>query len=86
MPARPRAGSAALHASPDCEVERAGRELLDLARAGLSAGDLEGLERTAEQDIASFRDRMRPEAYRVAAQAALDRLVRERFGLPTLKY
>lgn len=61
-------------------------ELLDLARAGLSAADLAELERRAEQDIASFRDRMQPDAYRIAAQAALDRLLRVRFGLPTLKY
>ena len=60
--------------------------LLGLARAGLDADELAGLERTAEQDIASFRDRMRPEAYRAAAQAAVNRLVRERFGLPTLTY
>jgi len=60
--------------------------LLGLARAGTNASDLAGLERTAEQDIASFRDRMRPEAYRAAAHAAVDRLLRERFGLPTLTY
>jgi hypothetical protein len=61
-------------------------ELLGLARAALSPGDLSALERQAEQDIDSFRDRLRPDAFRTAAQAALDRLIRVRFGLPTLKY
>lgn len=61
-------------------------ELIGLARAALDEGELANLERTARQDIATFRDRMRPEAYRAATEAALDRLVRERFGLPTLIY
>lgn len=61
-------------------------ELVSLARQAVGADELRILEQAAEQDVAAFRERMRPDAYRAAVQAALDRIVRERFGLPVLKY
>ena len=61
-------------------------ELVSLARQAIGADELRTLEQAAEQDVAAFRERMRPDAYRSAVQAALDRIVRERFGLPVLKY
>ena len=61
-------------------------ELLRFVRGGLTVDELAALERSAEANIASFRERMRPEACRAAMHAGVDRLLRERFGLPTLTY
>jgi hypothetical protein len=61
-------------------------ELLRLARSALDAGAEGLLEREAQQELAGFRERMTPDSYRRAREAAVDRLARERLGLPTLTY
>jgi len=66
-------------ADVDADVLREARTLLDdAARATLA--------REAEEELAAFRAAMTADAYARAREAAVDRLVRERFGLPTIQY
>ena len=60
------------------------RRLLDAARAALPAAESRRLTAQAESDLAPFRDRMPVEAWTRALQAAVDRLVRDHAGLPSL--
>jgi hypothetical protein len=61
-------------------------ELLQLARSELDAAELIALSRDAEGDLAAFRAGMAPDAYARAREAAIDRLVRVRFGLPIVSF
>jgi hypothetical protein len=61
-------------------------ELLSGARAALKDGDLSAMSREADEELASFRDRMAPDAFARARDGALSRLIRERFGLPTMTF
>jgi hypothetical protein len=61
-------------------------ELGAMARSALGDTDRRTFEREADADLAGFRDTMTGEAYRRAREAAIDRLARERFGLPTLSF
>ena len=60
------------------------RGLLDAGRSMLDEPGREALEREADQELSGFRDRMPPDAYQRARDAAIDTLVRQRLGLPTL--
>jgi len=60
------------------------RELLDAARGTLDDAGLAALRREAEDELSPFRARMSAEAFARACDAALDRLVRERCGLPVI--
>ena len=62
------------------------RELLDAARARLDEATLAALGRDAEEELASFRSGMSAEAFARARDAAIDRLVRDRAGLPTIAF
>jgi hypothetical protein len=61
-------------------------ELLQGARATLSDEDLSTLAREAADELGSFRDRMTPDAFARAREGAVSRLIRERFGLPTMTF
>jgi hypothetical protein len=61
-------------------------ELLSLARAGMTPDQLDGLEREASDALAPFRERMPREAYDVARNASLTRLIREHARLPVIRY
>ena len=61
-------------------------ELLRIARAALNEADRRSCEGEAEDELAGFRDRLSAEGYLRAREAAIDRLVRERFGLPTVTF
>lgn len=61
-------------------------ELLNGARTTLSEGDLSALTREATDELASFRERMTPDAFARAIDSALSKLIRERFGLPTMAF
>jgi hypothetical protein len=61
-------------------------ELLQRARAALDLPTMTLLERDAEEELAGFRVGMAPQAFARARVRAVDRLVRERFGLPTIRY
>jgi hypothetical protein len=42
------------------------------------------LEREARQDLAAFRDRLPADRWQQAIDATVDRLLRDRWGLPAL--
>jgi len=66
-------------ATLDAELLQRAREMLDEdARAQFA--------READAELAPFRSGMSPHAFARAQQAAIDRLVRERFNLPTIAY
>jgi hypothetical protein len=62
------------------------RELLDAVRARLDPGSRAALASEAEEELAGFRSAMSPEAFARAREAAVDRLLRERAGLPTIAF
>jgi hypothetical protein len=61
-------------------------ELLNLGRAALDDGQRETCERDADEELSGFRDRMTSEVYDRAHGALVDRLVRERLGLPVVSF
>jgi hypothetical protein len=61
-------------------------ELLQQARGALDAAAVALLESEAEVELAAFRMGLPPDAYARARAAATDRLVRERFALPTIAF
>jgi hypothetical protein len=61
------------------------RQLLAQARASAPGDLLESLRREAERDLAAYRDRLSGDAWRQTVDAAVDQLLRERLGLPTLE-
>ena len=61
-------------------------ELLRIARASLDESQIRALRREADEDLAGFRASMAADAFARARDAALDRLVRERFSLPTIAF
>jgi hypothetical protein len=60
--------------------------LLDDARRECDAATGAALEAEAERELAPFRDRMPRDAYERSRAAAVDRLVRERWRLPTVAF
>jgi hypothetical protein len=61
-------------------------ELLEAARASLDDVSRAALAREAEEELAGFRSAMSPDAFARAREAAIDRLVRDRAGLPTVAF
>ena len=62
------------------------RELLQQSRCALDDAATASLVRDADEELAGFRSGMTAEAFARAREAAIDRLVRERFVLPTIAY
>ena len=61
----------------------------ELVAAAMQASDADlqaQAEADAREQLAPFRDRMNAEAYAAACRAAVERYVREHFGLPTLSF
>jgi hypothetical protein len=61
-------------------------ELLRRARAALDDAAREALSDEADQELAGFRSAMTSETFVRAREAAIDRLVRERCGLPVVTF
>ena len=61
-------------------------EILQAARTALDERARTTLMNDADGDLTAFRDRMAPDAFARARDAAFDRRVRDRFGLPTLAF
>jgi hypothetical protein len=61
-------------------------ELLRAVRATMDKAQQRALRQEAEDELAGFRSTMAPEAFVRARDAAVDRLVRDRYGLPTLTF
>jgi hypothetical protein len=59
-------------------------ELVETTRSVLADRDREAIEREVDEELRPFRERMEEAAYRRAREALSDRLIRDRFGLPTL--
>jgi hypothetical protein len=62
------------------------RELLEAARARLDDAARAAVAREAEDELAAFRTGMSAEVFERARDAAIDRLVREQAGLPTIAF
>jgi hypothetical protein len=60
--------------------------LMQLARASIDSAARADVEREAEDELSAFRGNMADAAYHRAHTAAVDRLVRQRLGLPVLRY
>ena len=61
-------------------------ELVAIARAALADAERHAFEQEADEELTGFRDAMPAEAYHRARNAAVDRLARERFRLPTVSF
>lgn len=61
-------------------------ELIDLARATADPAVMAATAAEAASDLASFRDRMSPDALAAAIDAAATRLLRQRLGLPVVSF
>jgi hypothetical protein len=61
-------------------------ELVTRAESGVDTDTRAALEREADEELAGFRSAMNAEAYARARAAATARLVRARFGLPTIRF
>ena len=73
-------------ASLIARLEALDGEMIRLARGALDGASLAAMAREAEGELAPFRASMAGEAFDRARGAAVDRLVRERFGLPTVTF
>lgn len=67
-------------------LESLDEELMTRARAALDPGVLNEIAYEADAELAPFRAGMASEAAALARQRAMNRLVRERLGLPTIAY
>ncbi len=61
------------------------REMLIAASAALDAAGLAAVKAEAARELEPFKARMSPDAFAQAAQAAADRLIRERARLPVIR-
>jgi len=61
-------------------------ELLRTARAALDEASRDAMVREADAELASYRERMAPDAFARARDTAADRLLRERLGLPVVTF
>jgi hypothetical protein len=61
-------------------------QLLQCARTALDEPARASLVARAERELAAFRERMAPEVFARVRDAAFDRLLRERFRLPTIAF
>jgi hypothetical protein len=62
------------------------RELLETARGALDEPTRASFAREAEEELAAFRVSMTADVFARARDLAIDRLVRERLGLPTIAF
>jgi hypothetical protein len=62
------------------------RELLQIARRALDDTTRARFAREADEELAAFRLSMAADVFARAREAAIDNLVRERFGLPTIAF
>ena len=67
-------------------LSAADRELLAAARAAAEAPVQDRLRREAERELAAYRERMPPAAFRKAVEAGADRLLREQLELPRIAF
>ncbi len=68
------------------ELDQLDRLLVTHATAALTQSEHDDLLADVERELAPFRSRMLAETWAKTTASAFERLVRERFGLPTLRY
>jgi hypothetical protein len=61
-------------------------ELIEAARGLLDDAAIAEVRREANEELAPFRDTMMPEAFSRARATAMDRLIRDRLGLPVVTF
>jgi hypothetical protein len=61
-------------------------EISALALSSLEEGERASCGREADEELASFRDRLAPDAYERAKSVIVDRLARARSGLPVVSF
>jgi hypothetical protein len=61
-------------------------DMLAIVRSALDAGVLDALDVEAAEELRPFRTAMAPDAYARARAAAIERLMRQRFNLPTVLF
>ena len=61
-------------------------ELVVLGRLALTESERAALAAQADNELSAFRGRMSAEAFERAREAAIDRLVRDRFSIPTVSF
>jgi len=61
------------------------RDLMLAAREALDSSELDDLRRETARELEPFRSRMPADAFRETSEAALERLIRERWRLPSLR-
>jgi hypothetical protein len=61
-------------------------ELLATARATLERAAFDEIAAEADEELARFRQTMAPDAFARAREAAVDRLLRDRLGLPVIRF
>lgn len=61
-------------------------QLLSTARDALSPREVEALTREAQAELAAFRGTMPAEAFARSVERSVDRLIRDRLGLPILAF
>ena len=61
-------------------------QVVDAVRQRASAAVLQQLSTEADEELKPFRPRMPPAAYQESHRACVDRLLRERGGMPTIAY
>jgi len=67
-------------------LEALDTRLLEQARAAMNDAMRRAFEQEADEELAGFRSAMAPDAFARARAAAIGRLLRERLGLPTIRY
>ena len=67
-------------------LAEADAELATIVREALDPAALDLLARAANDEIAAFREGMSADAFALAKARAIDRLARERLGLPTIAF
>lgn len=62
------------------------RALLDAASAALAGDEHAALGAEADEELEAYRERMPPDRYARVRAAIVDRLIRDRFGLPIVSF
>ena len=67
-------------------LEALDEKLVETARAALNEAMRPAIQAEADAELVAYRDRLAPDAFARARQAAFDRLLRERLGVPVVTF
>ncbi len=83
--ARARGARGAARASIAAELTALDARMLAAVRAAVDVGELDRLSAEAAADLGAYRGRLAAEVWQRSVNLGVDRLLRDRFGLPTLE-